>query len=81
MLKETKRLQSGTVTDKEALDGFMALSREEGIIPALESSHAIAYLLKNKSRFSKNDVVIVNLSGRGDKDVETVSEIMGGGLR
>jgi len=81
MLKETKRLQSGTVTDKEALEGFMALSREEGIIPALESSHAIAYLLKNKNRFSKEDVVVVNLSGRGDKDVKTVSEITGGGLR
>lgn len=76
-LKQNKRIEVGTVDDKEALHGFDILSKEEGIIPALESSHAIGYLLKNKEKFKKDDIVILNLSGRGDKDVETVLEIMG----
>ena len=63
-----------SVTDKEALEGFELLSKTEGIIPALESAHAIAYLKKMKLK--KEDLVVVNLSGRGDKDVETVSRII-----
>lgn len=58
-----------SVTDKEALDAFHLLSEIEGIIPALEPSHALAYLVKDKSIFKKDDIIIVNLSGRGDKDV------------
>lgn len=73
-LKDLKRAKYVYVTDDEALDAFSELSREEGIIPALESSHAVAYVLKNKEAF-KGKVIIVNLSGRGDKDVMHVREI------
>ena len=75
MLKDIKRLEIATATDKEALNAFDVLSREEGIIPALESSHAVAHLLKEKAKFRPDDLVVVNLSGRGDKDVETVSKL------
>ncbi len=71
MLKKIERLENKTVTDKEAIEAFDILSRKEGIIPAFESSHAVAYLLKDKDRFDKDDIVIINLSGRGDKDLET----------
>ncbi|MBU0980766.1 MAG: tryptophan synthase subunit beta [Nanoarchaeota archaeon] len=74
MLKDIKRLRYGTVTDKEAVDAFHMLSREEGLIPALESAHAVAYLDKERAAF-KGKIVILNLSGRGDKDVETVSKL------
>jgi tryptophan synthase beta chain len=70
--KSIGRAQYFAVTDKEALKGFRLLSEAEGIIPALEPSHAIGYLIKNSSRFKKEDVVIVCLSGRGDKDVDLV---------
>jgi tryptophan synthase beta chain len=69
-LKDAGRVEYVTASDREALDGFKLLSRTEGIIPALESSHAIAYLKKIASRFNKRQSVIVCLSGRGDKDVE-----------
>jgi len=69
-LRETGRVRYVAVTDKEALDAFVLLSRTEGIIPALESSHAIAYSLKLGRRLGKEAVVVVNLSGRGDKDLE-----------
>ena len=75
MLKENGRLALGGVTDKEAVDAFIALSHLEGIIPALESSHAIAYLFQDHGKYSNpDDIVVVNLSGRGDKDVENVFE-------
>ena len=75
MLKDNGRLTLGGASDKEAVDAFIALSRLEGIIPALESSHAIAYLFQQKEKYSNpDDVVVVNLSGRGDKDVENVFE-------
>jgi tryptophan synthase beta chain len=74
MLKENGRLTLAEATDQEAVNAFVRLSRLEGIIPALESAHAIAYLLKNKGKFKKNDLFVVNLSGRGDKDVENVYE-------
>ncbi len=73
-LKETGRLSLGEVTDREAVDALLHLSRLEGIIPALESAHAIAYLLQNPDRYQSDDLVVINLSGRGDKDVENVFE-------
>jgi len=75
MLKDVQRLEYATATDAEALSAFDVLSREEGIIPALESSHAVAHLLKARDNFGEGDVVVLNLSGRGDKDVETVSKL------
>ena len=71
-LHETGRATYVSVTDTEALEGFKVLSEEEGIIPALESSHAIAYALKLGKKMRKNDVMIINLSGRGDKDLDQV---------
>ena len=73
-LKETGRASYYTVKDKDALDAFFMLSRLEGILPALESSHALAWVKNFSNNFKKNDVVIVNLSGRGDKDVDIVKE-------
>ena len=75
-LKEIKRVSYVSVKDNEALEGFKTLSRLEGIIPALESAHAIAYLLKEKKRFKKNSLIVLCLSGRGDKDVMHVQEIL-----
>lgn len=74
MLKQNGRIKLGEATDKEAVEAFVYLSKMEGIIPALESAHAIAYILKNKGQFSEDDVIVINLSGRGDKDVENVYE-------
>ena len=74
-LHKTKRVIYESVTDKEAVNAFRLLTRLEGIIPALESSHAIAYGLKVAKNYEKNDSIIINLSGRGDKDVETVLNI------
>jgi tryptophan synthase beta chain len=65
------------ITDKEALDAFSLLSKTEGIIPALESAHAIAYLNNLAPGLSKDKIIIVNLSGRGDKDVQTAASAMG----
>jgi len=76
-LKSVGRVEYDTVTDREALEAFNDLSRYEGIIPALESSHAIAYAKKLAGRMSRDEIMVVNLSGRGDKDVETVSAAMG----
>jgi tryptophan synthase beta chain len=75
-LKSIGRVEYVAVTDKEALEGLKALSRSEGIIPALEPSHAAGYLIKNKKRFKKSDVVVMCLSGRGDKDVVQVSKAL-----
>ncbi len=74
---DTKRAEYESVTDKEALEAFNYLSREEGIIPALESAHAVAYAMKLVPKLKKDNIVIVNLSGRGDKDINTVANIMG----
>jgi len=73
-LKLAGRVIYMTVTDREALDAFKLLSRLEGIIPALESSHAIAHAIKIVPSLDKNSVVVINLSGRGDKDVQQVEE-------
>jgi tryptophan synthase beta chain len=75
-LKEIKRAEYTFVTDKEALEAFKILSETEGIIPALESSHAIAWVIKNKDKFSSNQVIVINLSGRGDKDVAYVKSYL-----
>lgn len=79
-LHELNRAQYVSVDDREALDGFHLLSETEGIIPALESAHAVAYLKKLVTQCGKDDTIIVNLSGRGDKDVEHVLNIEGGKL-
>jgi tryptophan synthase beta subunit len=76
-LKLTERAEYRAVTDTEALAAFQTLSRLEGIIPALESSHAIAEVLKMKGELSPEDIVLVNLSGRGDKDMGTVADALG----
>lgn len=69
-----KRVNYVTVTDKEAIEAFYFLSRSEGIIPALESAHAIAYTMKIAPKMAKNKVIVVCLSGRGDKDAQTIVE-------
>lgn len=75
-LKETGRAEYYTVTNEEVLEAFQVLSKTEGIIPALESAHAVAYVLKLAPQMSKDQVVIINLSGRGDKDVEQVYQML-----
>ena len=73
---DIKRADYVPVTDKEALDGFFKLSKTEGIIPALESSHAIAYGMKLAKTLSKDKIIIINLSGRGDKDVAQIKDMI-----
>ncbi len=75
--KETKRAEYTSVTDDEALAAFDLLAREEGIMPALESAHAIAEVMRSAPKMKKSQIVIVNLSGRGDKDVQQVARIKG----
>ncbi|MEW6683670.1 MAG: tryptophan synthase subunit beta [Nitrospirota bacterium] len=75
--RDLGRIEYASVTDKEALEAFDRLGRTEGIIPALESAHAIAHLAVLAPRMGKRDIVIVNLSGRGDKDVQHVAQIRG----
>ena len=76
-LKESRRAEYVTVTDEEALDAFSFLSRTEGILPALESAHALAYAGKIIPSLEKGQILIVNLSGRGDKDVQSVAQRIG----
>jgi tryptophan synthase beta chain len=71
-LKDTGRAEYVNITDDEALAGFYALTKLEGIIPALESSHALAYAIKLAPTMAKDEIIIVNLSGRGDKDMHTI---------
>ena len=73
-LKEIKRVKYVSATDEEALKAFQICSKLEGIIPALEPSHALAYLLKFGKKLNKNDLVIMNMCGRGDKDIFSVSK-------
>jgi tryptophan synthase beta chain len=77
-LKDTKRAEYVPITDQEALDALQLLSRTEGIIPALESAHAIAHTLKVAPTMSKDQIIVVSLSGRGDKDVESIMTYLGG---
>jgi tryptophan synthase beta chain len=75
-LKDLRRAEYYSVTDKEALDGFQRLSRLEGIIPALETSHAIAYLETLCPQLNGSPRIVINCSGRGDKDVQTVAKVL-----
>ena len=74
--KESGRAQYVAINDQEALEGFKLLSQTEGILPALESAHAVAYVQKTARDFKPGELVVINLSGRGDKDVEAVAEIL-----
>jgi tryptophan synthase beta chain len=77
-LKSSERARYESVTDEEALAAFQLLCRSEGIIPALESSHAVAQVQKLAPQLSKDEIILVCLSGRGDKDLETVARALGG---
>ncbi|MBN8993716.1 MAG: tryptophan synthase subunit beta [Rhizobiales bacterium] len=76
-LRDTGRVTYVPATDREALDAFQLLTRIEGIIPALESAHALAYVTKLAPQMGKDETIVVNLSGRGDKDVFTVAQHLG----
>jgi len=76
-LKKTGRAEYHSVTDKEALEGFKLLCRTEGIIPALESAHAIAYAKKLAPKLKESNIIVICLSGRGDKDVNIVAKVLG----
>lgn len=78
-LKEGERARYATVSDREAIEAFRCLSRLEGIIPALESSHAVAYLKKLAPELRGDEIIILNLSGRGDKDAQEVVRVLGEG--
>ena len=73
-MADNGRAQYVAINDDEAIDAFDTLSRLEGIIPALESSHAVAQGIKNARNYTKDDVIIVNISGRGDKDMDSVRQ-------
>ena len=77
-LKDTGRAQYVSVTDKEAMDALMEITQLEGIIPAIESAHAMAYCFKKAKEMTKDQSMIVCLSGRGDKDVHTISDYLAG---
>ena len=76
-LKDSGRAEYVSVTDEEALEGFKVLTQEEGILPALESSHAIAHVLRLAPTLAGDKSIVVCLSGRGDKDIQTVADAMG----
>jgi tryptophan synthase beta chain len=78
--KDTERATYVTVDDKQALEGFKMLCKTEGIIPALESSHAVYYAAQMAKKLSKDQIIIVNLSGRGDKDLDIVMKALGKNL-
>ena len=75
-LQDTKRVTYESCTDEEAVNAFLELSREEGIIPAIESSHAVANALKLAPTLNQDQIIIINLSGRGDKDVEAIEQYL-----
>jgi tryptophan synthase beta chain len=75
-LREIGRTRYTSATDQEALEAFQRLAREEGIIPALESAHAVAEAIRQAPARSANQILLVNLSGRGDKDLETVTRAL-----
>lgn len=77
-LKDSERAEYVPITDAEALEALQLLSRTEGIIPALESAHAVAQTIKIAPEMDKNQIIVVNLSGRGDKDVQAIMEHLGG---
>jgi tryptophan synthase beta chain len=75
-LRDLGRTEYAYVTDAEALEGFQALARLEGILPALESAHAVAYTMQLAKNVDEGTIILINLSGRGDKDVQSVSEAL-----
>lgn len=75
-LKDSKRVKYDTVSDDDAINAFTTLSKHEGIIPALESSHAVAYAIKLARKMSSDETIVITLSGRGDKDVEVVEKYL-----
>ena len=77
LLKDTGRAEYVTIDDNEAVDALFTLSRAEGIIPALESAHALAHALKMAPAMPRDQIILVCLSGRGDKDMEQIAELMG----
>ena len=77
--KDVGRFEYVPVTDAEAIEAFQALTRIEGIMPALESAHAVAHAIRAAARMKKTESVVVGLSGRGDKDVHTVGQVLGSG--
>jgi tryptophan synthase beta chain len=77
LLKDLGRVQYKSATDEEALEAFHEISKVEGIIPALETSHAVAYAIKLAKLMKKGENIVINLSGRGDKDLNTVAKIEG----
>ena len=79
-LKDAGRVLYEAVTDRQALEAFAGLSRLEGILPALESAHAVAWVLGQPGRWQEGEVIVVNLSGRGDKDVALVAELTGAAI-
>jgi len=76
-LKDIHRVEYTTATDDECLDAFMTLSRLEGIIPALESAHAVAYAMREAPKMGSDETILINLSGRGDKDADFVADKLG----
>ena len=80
MMRDNERAFYTSATDEEALNAFQTLCHTEGIIPALESSHAVAEVIKRAPKMRKDQVILVNLSGRGDKDLNTVIKEMGSNL-
>ncbi len=76
-LRDSKRAEYQDITDKEAVEAFLMLSKAEGIIPAIESAHAVAYAVKLAKNTSKEDIIVVNISGRGDKDVQSIAKYLG----
>ena len=76
-LKEIGRACYTSITDDEAVDAFQLLCRTEGIIPALESAHAVAFAVNLSAQRSPEDMILVNLSGRGDKDLQTIAGAIG----
>jgi tryptophan synthase beta chain len=77
LLKDISRVQYAAITDEEALQATVLLSKNEGILPALETAHAVAYLEKLMPKTHENEIVIINISGRGDKDLDTIMKTVG----
>jgi tryptophan synthase beta chain len=75
-LKDIGRVEYTSASDDETIKAFLELSKIEGIIPALESAHAVAYAMKLAPTLNKDKIIIVNLSGRGDKDIDYVAELL-----
>ena len=75
-LKDIGRVNYVSINDQECLDAFMTLSRTEGLIPALESAHVVAHVMKIAGDMDRDKIILINLSGRGDKDADFVAETL-----